>query len=90
MHPFSEAVVFWWDAACLESTRKGGVETGLLSITHNLYPLLNMHQPEEWLYLAMLSCSMVHDVLLIFLLPLGSFPFVTGLFCVWSLNIGVT
>lgn len=39
MHPFSEALVFWWDAACLDSIREGGVETGLLSITHNLYPL---------------------------------------------------
>lgn len=36
---FSEAAASWWDAACLESARKGGVETGLLTITRNPYPL---------------------------------------------------
>lgn len=51
---------------CLSWVRKGGVETGLLSIIHNPYPLLSMHQPEEWPFLAILSCLIVHDVLLFF------------------------
>lgn len=65
------------------------METGLLSIIRNPHPLLSMHQPEEW-PLAMLSCLMVHAVLLIFLLPLGPFPsFLVGLLCIWPLNVGM-